>query len=64
MPKADVEISDDAASLARTRWATFVTEAAPSYDPAKQLAELERDGVYDAVLIARIAVFDLEHSPR
>ena len=31
-------------------------EASPSFDPAEVLAELERDGVYGAVLIGRIAV--------
>ena len=46
------------------RWVTFVPEAAPSFDPAEQLAELERDGVYGAVLIARITVFDLGPRPR
>ena len=33
-------------------------EAEPSFDPAEQLADLERDGVYGAVLIGRVAVFD------
>ena len=31
-------------------------EAHPSFDPAEVLADLERDGVYGAVLIGRIAV--------
>ena len=31
-------------------------ESQPSFDPAEVLAELERDGVYGAVLIGRIAV--------
>ncbi|MSO79819.1 MAG: hypothetical protein EXQ79_09480, partial [Acidimicrobiia bacterium] len=31
-------------------------EAHPSFEPAEVLAELERDGVYGAVLIGRIAV--------
>src|SRR5580704_14930382 len=31
-------------------------EANPSFEPAEVLAELERDGVYGAVLISRIAV--------
>src|ERR1700743_2595978 len=32
-----------------------VPEAHPSFDPAEQLADLERDGVYGAVLIGRIS---------
>jgi predicted TIM-barrel fold metal-dependent hydrolase len=33
-------------------------EAEQSFDPAEMLADLERDGVYGAVLIGRISVFD------
>ena len=57
------EIPDDRVSLARAAVGNVCPEAAPSFDPAEQLAELERDGVYGAVLIARITVFDMGTPP-
>ena len=53
-----VEIADDPVSLARTAVGNVCPEATPSFDPAEQLADLERDGVYGAVLIPRIHAFD------
>ena len=38
-------------------------EAEQSFDPAEMLADLERDGVYGAVLIGRISVFDTGTPP-
>ena len=49
---------DDPRSLARVAVHNVCPEAEPSFDPAEQLADLERDGVYGAVLIGRVAVFD------
>ena len=53
-----VEVADDPVSLARAAVGNVCAEATPSFDPAEQLAELERDGVYGAVLISRIHGFD------
>jgi predicted TIM-barrel fold metal-dependent hydrolase len=49
---------DDRRSLARVAVHNVCPEAEPSFDPVEQLADLERDGVYGAVLIGRVAVFD------
>jgi predicted TIM-barrel fold metal-dependent hydrolase len=53
-----VKIADDPVSLARTAVNNVCAEATPSLDPVEQLADLERDGVYGAVLISRIHAFD------
>src|ERR1700722_16981952 len=45
------KIEDTPSALARAAVRNVVEEAAPSFDPAEQLADLERDGVYGAVLI-------------
>jgi predicted TIM-barrel fold metal-dependent hydrolase len=48
----------DLRSQARAAVRNVCQEAQPSFDPAEQLADLERDGVFGAVLIGRISVFD------
>jgi predicted TIM-barrel fold metal-dependent hydrolase len=48
----------DMRSQARAAVRNVCQEAQPSFDPAEQLADLERDGVFGAVLIGRISVFD------
>jgi predicted TIM-barrel fold metal-dependent hydrolase len=53
-----VKVDTDRASLARAAVGNVCEGAEPSFDPAEQLADLERDGVYGAVLIGRIEVFD------
>ena len=54
-----VEVADDpVCSRARAPSNNVCAEATPSFDPAEQLADLERDGVYGAVLISRIHAFD------
>jgi predicted TIM-barrel fold metal-dependent hydrolase len=49
---------DGPRSLARAAIANVCPEADPSFDPREQLAELERDGVYGAVLIGRQSVLN------
>ena len=58
-----IEVADDPVSLARAAVGNVCAEATPSFDPAEQLAELERDGVYGAVLISRIHGFDAGTPP-
>ncbi len=53
-----VKVEDSPAALARSAVGNVCAEASPSFEPAEMLAELERDGVYGAVLIGRISVFD------
>jgi predicted TIM-barrel fold metal-dependent hydrolase len=53
-----VKVEDDPRVLARTAVLNVCPEAEPSFDPAEQLADLERDGVYGAVLIGRISVIE------
>lgn len=57
-PTMDTAVDDDPAALARAAVGNVCPEAMPSFDPAAQLADLERDGVYGAVLISRISVLD------
>ena len=49
---------DDPRALARMAVGNVCPEAEPSFDPAEQLADLERDGVYGAVLIGRISAIE------
>jgi predicted TIM-barrel fold metal-dependent hydrolase len=51
-------IDEAPASLARAAVGNVCEEAAPSFDAAEHLADLERDGVYGAVLIGRISIRD------
>lgn len=51
-------VSNDPLSLARAAVCNVLPEARPSFDAAEQLADLERDGVYGAVLIGRFEDFD------
>jgi predicted TIM-barrel fold metal-dependent hydrolase len=53
-----VRVEDNPQALARAAVGNVCEEAVPSFDAAEQLADLERDGVYGAVLIGRISVFD------
>jgi predicted TIM-barrel fold metal-dependent hydrolase len=53
-----IRIDDTPSGRARAAVGNVCPEAEPSFDPAEQLAELERDGVYGAVLIGRIQVFE------
>jgi len=63
LPGESIEVEDTPAALARAAVANVCPEAEPSFDPAKQLADLERDGVYGAVLIGRISVLDAPSPP-
>jgi predicted TIM-barrel fold metal-dependent hydrolase len=58
-----IKVNDDPATLARAAVGNVCPEARPSFDPVEQLAELERDGVYGAVLIGRISVFETGTPP-
>jgi predicted TIM-barrel fold metal-dependent hydrolase len=58
-----VRVEDDPSALARAAVGNVCTEARPSFNPAEQLADLERDGVYGAVLIGRISVFENDTPP-
>ncbi len=49
---------DDPRAEAKAAFQNNCPEAEPSFDAAEVLADLERDGVYGAVLIGRISVFD------
>ncbi|MGO8864541.1 MAG: amidohydrolase family protein [Acidimicrobiales bacterium] len=51
-------VEDEPRALARAAVCNVLPEAEPSFDPAEQLADLERDGVYGAVLIGRFEDFD------
>ncbi len=53
----ELPVEDEPLALARAAVGNVCPEAVPSFDPAAQLADLERDGVYGAVLIGRISVF-------
>jgi hypothetical protein len=53
-----MKVDDDPKALARAAVGNVCEEAVPSFDAAEQLADLERDGVYGAVLNGRISVFD------
>ena len=55
-----MKVDDDPRALAHAAVANVCTEGVPSFDPAEQLADLERDGVYGAVLIGRIQVFETD----
>jgi predicted TIM-barrel fold metal-dependent hydrolase len=55
---AGVPIEDSPQALARAAVCNVLPEAEPSFDAAEQLADLERDGVYGAVLIGRFEDFD------
>lgn len=54
----EVPVDDDPQALAKAAVGNVCPEATPSFDPVAQLADLERDGVYGAVLIGRIHTFD------
>ena len=54
----EVPVDDDPQALAKAAVGNVCPEATPSFDPMAQLADLERDGVYGAVLIGRIHTFD------
>jgi predicted TIM-barrel fold metal-dependent hydrolase len=49
----DFRVQDDPHALARAAVVNACPDAQPSFDPAETLADLERDGVYGAVLIGR-----------
>jgi predicted TIM-barrel fold metal-dependent hydrolase len=51
-----IRIDDTPRAQARAAVANVCPEAHPSFDAAEHLAELERDGVFGAVLIGRISV--------
>jgi predicted TIM-barrel fold metal-dependent hydrolase len=53
-----VKVEDDLRVFARMAVSNVCPEAEPSFDPAEQLADLERDGVFGAVLIGRISVIE------
>jgi predicted TIM-barrel fold metal-dependent hydrolase len=53
-----MKVENNPKALARAAVGNVCEEAVPSFDAAEQLADLERDGVYGAVLIGRISVFD------
>jgi predicted TIM-barrel fold metal-dependent hydrolase len=53
-----MKLEEDPQALARAAVSNVCEEASPSFDPAETLAELERDGVYGAVLIGRISVIE------
>jgi predicted TIM-barrel fold metal-dependent hydrolase len=57
-PPEGVKVSDDPEFLARMAVRNVCAGGKPSFDPAEQLADLERDGVYGAVLIGRFDGFD------
>jgi predicted TIM-barrel fold metal-dependent hydrolase len=59
----EVPIEDEPQALARAAVNNVCPEALPSFDPAAQLADLERDGVHGAVLIGRISAFDDDSPP-
>ena len=54
----ELPVEDEPRALARAAVGNVCPEAVPSFDPAAQLADLERDGVYGAVLIGRISAFE------
>jgi predicted TIM-barrel fold metal-dependent hydrolase len=51
----ETPVEDDPVVLAKAAVHNVCPEAVPSFDPAATLADLERDGVYGAVLIGRIS---------
>lgn len=53
-----VAVENEPRALASAAVSNVVPEAEPSFDPTEQLADLERDGVYGAVLIGRLEHFD------
>jgi predicted TIM-barrel fold metal-dependent hydrolase len=54
----ETKVDDTPLALARAAVSNVCEEASPSFDAAEQLADLERDGVYGAVLIGRISIRD------
>ena len=60
----ELPVEDEPLALARAAVGNVCPEAVPSFDPAAQLADLERDGVYGAVLIGRISVFKDDTPPK
>lgn len=54
-PTARMWVDDSPRQLARSAIGNVCGEATPSFDPDEHLADLERDGVYGAVLIGRIS---------
>jgi predicted TIM-barrel fold metal-dependent hydrolase len=54
----EMKLDDTPSSLARAAVGNVCEESSPSFDAAEQLADLERDGVYGAVLIGRISIRD------
>jgi predicted TIM-barrel fold metal-dependent hydrolase len=58
-----MKVDDEPRALARAAVGNVCDEAAPSFDAAEQLADLERDGVYGAVLIGRLSAFDFDTPP-
>ena len=59
----ELPVEDEPLALARAAVGNVCPEAVPSFDPVAQLADLERDGVYGAVLIGRISVFKDDTPP-
>ena len=59
----ELPVEDAPLALARAAVGNVCPEAVPSFDPAAQLADLERDGVYGAVLIGRISAFKDDTPP-
>ena len=53
-----MKVEDSPRALARAAVVNVCEEAEPSFDAAEQLADLERDGVYGAVLIGRLTPFE------
>jgi len=58
-----MKVDDTARALVRAAVSNVCDEAEPSFDAAEQLADLERDGVYGAVLIGRLSAFDFDTPP-
>jgi predicted TIM-barrel fold metal-dependent hydrolase len=54
----DTPIEDDPRTLARSAIGNVCPEAAPSFDAKEMLEDLERDGVYGAVLIGRLSAIE------
>ncbi len=53
-----MKVEDTPRALARAAVVNVCEEAEPSFDAEEQLADLERDGVYGAVLIGRLTPFE------
>jgi predicted TIM-barrel fold metal-dependent hydrolase len=54
-----VKVDDDPRALAKMAVLNVCDGAEPSFDPAEQIADYERDGVYGAVLIGQLAVLEV-----